>query len=145
VLDAFAGSGALGIEALSRGAAHATFVEREFSASRVLSANVERLGLKPRSTVIAADVRALARKGALPGAPFALLFADPPYRIDEAEVRGLVESLADAGCLEPGALIVWEHDARTITVWPECVEAVGEKRYGSTAVSVAEYVRGATA
>ena len=145
VLDAFAGSGALGIEALSRGAEHATFVERDSASARTLRANVELLDVQAVSTVVVADITSLARRGSVPGAPFSLLFADPPYRIDEAEVRGLVDMLAAADCLKAGAVIVWEHDANTPVTWPECVRGLSERRYGSTTVSIGEYARGTKA
>lgn len=145
VLDAFAGSGALGLEALSRGAKRATFVERDPVAVRTLRSNIVTLDMTTRSTVVVSDVHALTRRNAIPGAPFSLLFLDPPYRIDEAEVRGLIDLLAHGLAMQPGALIVWEHDATRPAKWPEGIEGMAEKRYGSTAVSIGEYMRGETA
>ena len=142
VLDAFAGSGALGIEALSRGAEHATFVERDSASARTLRANVELLDVQAVSTVVVADITSLARRGSVPGAPFSLLFADPPYRIDEAEVRGLIDMLVTADCLRPRAVIVWEHDTGVSVTWPEYVQGLTERRYGSTAVSIGEFAGG---
>lgn len=138
VLDAFAGAGTLGIEALSRGAAHATFVERDGAALAALRANLGSLGLESRSSVVARDsfqaVRALAGTGA-----FALILLDPPYRIDKSEVRGLVESLVVSGGLAAGAVVVWEHDAHDAAQWPVMIEDAGTKRYGDTAVSLGIY------
>lgn len=136
VLDAFAGAGALGIEALSRGAAAALFVERDRAALAALRGNLDTLGLASSSAVIAGDVFATARRGRLPGAPFALLFLDPPYRIDKAEVRGLIETLIDTGALAQGAVAVWEHDSNECPSWPTGMTDAGTKRYGDTSVSL---------
>jgi 16S rRNA (guanine966-N2)-methyltransferase len=78
VLDLFAGSGVLGIEALSRGAASATFVERDARVAGVLGGNVERLGLEGRSRIVRGDAVRLLET-AIPGGPFDVVFVDPPY------------------------------------------------------------------
>ncbi len=142
VLDVYAGSGALGLEAISRGALHATFVEKNADAVRVLRANVALLGAKDRVTVIHADVRALARRGALPGTPFSLLFLDPPYRIGQSEVRALIDGLRETGCLADGAIVVWEHAAADDVSWPVALEPLFELRYGSTRIDAGTYTRG---
>ena len=101
VLDAFAGTGALGLEALSRGAAHATFLERDRSALAALRANVEACRAGDRAAVLAADATLPP-----PGRPCGVIFLDPPYG------RGLVAAalagLARAGWIAPGALAVVE-------------------------------------
>ena len=135
VLDAFAGSGALGLEALSRGAARATFVERERRALEVLRSNIEDLGVEGSSTVLSGDVCTRAASDTISGAPFSLLFLDPPYRIDESEVRGLVDDLLGSGSLAPAALIAWEHAADSAPELDESFEDIGRKTYGSTHVS----------
>ena len=103
VLDLFAGAGTLGIEALSRGAAHATFVEQSRDAVRALERNLTTTGFLARSTVVTAEVaRYLSSK---PSGPFTLAFADPPF----ADVSGLEATLAHPGlrgALAPGALTV---------------------------------------
>jgi len=142
VLDAFAGSGSLGLEALSRGASRATFVEKSADAARALRANVESLRVAERSTVIDADVRRISKRGMLPGAPFSLLFLDPPYRIEQSEVRGLVEALSRTGSLAHGTVVVWEHDAGHDLGWPDSIEPLFDLRYGSTKVDVGAYARG---
>lgn len=78
VLDLYAGTGALGIEALSRGAASCTFVERDRTALRVLRANLDQLGVRDRTTVLAGNALAMA-----PGVPADLVLADPPYGFDQ--------------------------------------------------------------
>lgn len=143
-LDLFAGSGALGIEALSRGVGRVTFVERDRAALAVLRANLERLGLAGRSTVRAEDAFGLTKRQLLPDGPFALLFVDPPYRIDESEVRQSVERLASHGSLAEGALIVWEHSTSALVEWPCGFEDLGPRRYGDTTVSMGIVRRGDT-
>ena len=139
VLDAFAGAGTLGIEAISRGAVRATFVENEKAALHALRGNRDSLKIVDSANVVAADMFALAGRGHLSGAPFALLFLDPPYRIDKSEVRGLIESLARSGALMAGAIVVWEHSADRPALWPEMVSELSSKRYGDTAVSLGIY------
>lgn len=114
VLDAFAGSGALGIEALSRGAAFATFVEHDSSALKALRANIASLSLsRTAAEVRAGDTFAVCTQDAFlsraAAAPFSLVMLDPPYALPAAEVAGLLFSLADAGALAPGALVSYEH------------------------------------
>ena len=114
VLDAFAGSGALGIEALSRGAAFATFVEHDLSALKALRANIASLSLsRTAAEVRAGDTFAVCTQDAFlsraAAAPFSLVMLDPPYALSAAEVAGLLFSLADAGALAPGALVSYEH------------------------------------
>lgn len=99
VLDAFAGTGALGLEALSRGALHATFIERDRAALAALRANVAAVGAA--ATVLAAD--ALRPP---PGMPCGLVFLDPPY--DQGLVPRALAALRDAGWIAPGALVVAE-------------------------------------
>jgi 16S rRNA (guanine966-N2)-methyltransferase len=106
VLDLFAGSGVLGIEALSRGAASVTFVERDRRTLELAETNVERLGLSRESRLVRGDAfRLLA--GGLPGGPFDLVFIDPPYGSGMA-ARALA-LLGDGDDVTAGARIVVEH------------------------------------
>ncbi len=136
-LDLFAGSGALGIEALSRGAPHATFIERDRTALSCLRSNLESLGLVASATVLAGDARSFMRRAAPPGGPFSLLFLDPPYRIDKSEVRSAVVTLARTGAVTAGTLVVWEHATTEVPEWPEGFGDLGARRYGDTTVSMA--------
>ena len=132
VLDVFAGSGALGIEALSRGAAHATFFETAKPALAAVRANLHELDLEARATVVAGDAVALAARHA-PPAPYRLVFIDPPYRSDLAVRAGQAlspEKLAD------DAVIVIEHDRRNAP--PDELGSLlrtDQRRYGDTLVS----------
>ena len=141
-LDAFAGSGALGLEALSRGVASVTFVDTDRNALAALNTNIATLGAQPRTLVVAGDSRLLAARGRVPGGPFALLLLDPPYRLDAGEVARLVSELTAHALLEDGATVVYEHATGALPQWPAGVSEVVRKRYGSTEVDVARYERG---
>ena len=106
-LDLFAGSGAAGIEALSRGAAHATFVERDAGAIRTISANLRRTGLEDRATLTRAEVLGWLRDpGRARGPAVDLVIIDPPY----GEAGALVSALEAVGpILTPGARVVAKH------------------------------------
>jgi 16S rRNA (guanine966-N2)-methyltransferase len=134
VLDLFAGSGALGLEALSRGAAHATFVDAGKPALAAIRANLRELGLEDRAAVLAMDAVAAAQRP--PPAPWGVVFVDPPYASDLA--RRAVLALPPAS-LAPGARIVIEHDRRGTP--PEALGSLlrtDQRRYGDTMVSFFE-------
>jgi 16S rRNA (guanine966-N2)-methyltransferase len=131
VLDLYAGSGALGLEARSRGAAHVTAVESDRRALQTLTANVETVGLG-EVEVLAEDVRrALTRR--LPGEPFDVVLADPPYRTGDEELAAVLDDLV--AHLAPEAIVVVERAARDGDVpWPADLLAEASRRYGDTAV-----------
>jgi len=133
VLDLFAGSGALGIEALSRGGLHAVFVERSRPALLALRENLAALALAGRSRVVAAD--AMAAPSAAAG-PFDLVLADPPYAAG-LEARIVEEAVAR---LAPGGVLALEHTARNAPPDPPEGLAVWKtRRYGHTSITL--YVR----
>ena len=133
-LDLYAGTGALGIEALSRGIERAVFVEKDRAARRTISENLARTGLSDRAEVIAGDVGRVVERLALRADRYDLIFADPPYRIAASEVRGLVSRLGVL--LAPGGRVVIESGEAP----PE--DAFGRegatRRYGGTFVTVLE-------
>ena len=139
VLDLFAGSGALGIEALSRGAAHVTFLEAHARTAAVIRANLEELDL-PRSQwqVLAARVEAWLPKARPAGPPLVILL-DPPYSSGAAE--GALAALAKARAVPEGATIVLEAAARTSLKAPPGLELLQVKRYGDTQVLYLEKAR----
>ena len=143
VFDAFAGSGALGLEALSRGCTHAVFAEQDKAALLTLNKNIAAFDVVSETRVISGDVFATAARSALPGAPFTLLLLDPPYRLDAAKVAGLVGDLATNDLLADGAIVVWEHARGNEPPWPSGFGLVKRKRYGTTEVDIAVYERGA--
>jgi 16S rRNA (guanine966-N2)-methyltransferase len=141
VLDLFAGTGALGIEALSRGAGHVTFVDSARSAIAAIRGNLRALGVDDRATVIAADAVAAARQA--PAAPWQLVFVDPPYRSDLA-VRAIT-ALPEAH-LAPGAVIVIEHDRHNAPPDPlGSLLRTDQRRYGDTLISFFVPPRGGSA
>lgn len=137
VLDAFAGSGALGIEMLSRGAAWATFFDIDRRAAALVERNLSTLCCaRSRYRVVTGDVALAARRARVVGAPFDLVLLDPPYAMAADEVSALVIALDQAGALAPGAVVLYEHAASAPGIWPEGFELLREKRYGITAVDV---------
>lgn len=137
VLDAFAGSGALGFEALSRGALRSVFIESDAEARRALQENAEDLCAGSRARIVAGDAFALARRGGLPDGPFGLILLDPPYRIDAARVEQFLEDLVAAGLVARDGVVAWEHASDVPVSWPAGFDAHASKRYGSTALDVA--------
>jgi 16S rRNA (guanine966-N2)-methyltransferase len=129
VLDLYAGTGAVGLEALSRGAKHATFVERNRSAIDVLRRNVAATGLAGAEPV-AASVTAYLDTG-MASAPFDFTFADPPYALAESALVEVLRALADPRWTAPGAIVVVERAAGvSAPEWPIGYESIKEKRYG---------------
>ena len=128
VLDLFAGAGALGIEALSRGAAHALFVDDGVEARALLRANVETLGLGGLTRIFRRDATKLGP--AHPLEPFDLVFLDPPYGKGLAE-KALM-SARDGGWLKPHALIVVEEAADAGFAAPDGFEELERRKYDDT-------------
>lgn len=125
VLDLFAGSGALGLEALSRGAAFAEFVESNAKAASVIKRNLTDLGASGTVTRTTAE-KYVARPAP---EPFDLIFLDPPYALSTGELGVLIAALR-----QPDALFVVERSSRDPFTWPEGVEALRDKTYGETRV-----------
>lgn len=139
VVDLYAGSGALGLEALSRGARRCVFVESDRKAAALITANARSLGASAEeATVVQASVNsALAAR--MRGMGASLLLADPPYRIEPLEFSQVLEGLATAGVLEHDALVVYEHSTQSDVVWPLGFTVRADRRYGDTVVSFATY------
>jgi len=130
VLDLYAGSGALGLEALSRGAVHARFVESDRRAAAVLRRNVADLAL-PGAEVSVAAVETVLE--GCPDAPYDLVLLDPPYALDDEELARVLAALPGGGWLAPGAVLVVERSARSAAPrWPCGVAALTARRYGDT-------------
>jgi 16S rRNA (guanine966-N2)-methyltransferase len=131
VLDLYAGTGALGIEALSRGAVHATFVESARPALTALRQNLAALALGDRSEVVAGRVERLVRAAGAP--PYDLVLADPPWA-DVSSAREAIAALVAKGHLAPGALVVLEHAARDREIAIAGLEEGDARAWGDTAV-----------
>ena len=137
VLDLFAGTGALGLEALSRGAARATLVEKASAAARVASANVRATGLPAR--VVTADVRAYlgARSGEALTGENDLVFIDPPYDIPEGDMTTVLSALAP--WVGPDSLIVVERSTRApAPTWPPFLVLEDTRAWGETVAYFAD-------
>ena len=130
VVDLFAGSGALGIEALSRGAKSALFVDNGAEARALLRANVEAFALGGVTRIWRADATVLGRAPA--GSPFTLAFLDPPY--DKGLAGPALAGLVDGGWLGPGALVVVEESAKAEIPAPAALRVVDERVYGETKI-----------
>lgn len=132
-LDVYAGSGAVGIEALSRGSPRAVFVESDRVAAQVIRDNLSALRLGDRSTVLALPAAGAAQR--LAGLAAHTVFADPPYDIAADDLRAVLLALHDVGAIAPDAVVVVERAAqrRDPWAWPETsVVAVRDRRYGGT-------------
>ena len=135
VVDLYAGSGALGLEALSRGAASVLFVEQDRRAAEVIAGNIAAVGL-PGAQVRRGSVAAVLAAGT--GAPVDLVFADPPYEVPAAEVESMLALLGSAGGVSAGSVIVVERPAAGPSLsWPAGWEAWPQRRYGDTRIEAA--------
>ena len=136
VADLYAGSGAVGLEALSRGAAHTLLVERDRRALDVVKANAATVGL-PGAVAVGQDVVRLVSAPASGQArpPYDLVYVDPPYDHDDAEVEGVLVGLAAHGWLADGALVLVERSRRGAGfLWPDGYEPDRDRAYGDTLV-----------
>jgi 16S rRNA (guanine966-N2)-methyltransferase len=131
VLDVFAGTGALGLEALSRGARHASFIEQDRGALAVLRSNILACGAADRATVLAADALGVTRGPAARGPAASLVLLDPPYGHDL--VTRAMARMRAAGRIAPGALVAAEtgRDEATLPVTP-----LGERIHGAARLTI---------
>lgn len=134
VLDLYAGTGALGIEALSRGAVHATFVESDRNALACLRENLGALAVETRSEVLPVRVTA-ARSPLVKRAPFDLVLCDPPWREVESAAAE-VARLVDQGAISDEGRVVIEHAARGASPQPAGLFAFDQRTWGDTATTL---------
>lgn len=126
--DLFAGSGAVGLEALSRGAAHVLLVESAPRAARTIRENIGALGL-PGAELVTDRVERVLRQG--PAEPYDLIFADPPYAVTDEAVTAMLEALRDNAWLAADALVAVERPTRGAPVlWPDGYTEGRVRRYG---------------
>ncbi|CAM5410432.1 16S rRNA (guanine(966)-N(2))-methyltransferase RsmD [Streptomyces canus] len=129
VLDLYAGSGAVGLEALSRGASHTLLVEADARAARTIRENVKNLGL-PGAEVRAGKAEQIIQQPA-PPEPYDLVFLDPPYRVTDHDLREILLTLRTEHWLAPEALVTVERSTRGGEFqWPPGFDAVKARRYG---------------
>ena len=140
VLDAFAGSGALGIEALSRGATRAVFYERDAKAAAVLKRNIASCKLDAtQAQIVQRDIVKAPPSGQVP--VFDLVFLDPPYAYDPVGVLAMVRLLARGGAVSPEAIVVYEHALPSREEVARAAEnaafkLVSSKKYGKTGITI---------
>jgi 16S rRNA (guanine966-N2)-methyltransferase len=139
VLDLFAGTGALGIEALSRGARRVVFVESARPALAILRQNLADLGLGNEALVVGQPVAKAAAAVLGAGEPFDLVFADPPYAA-LAEVPPLLDALVEQRALAPGAVLSLEHASRDAPPALRGLAPRPSRRYGDTTVTLYDAV-----
>ena len=130
VLDAYAGSGALGLEALSRGAAHATFLDNEAAAVKAIGENLRKLGETGAAKVVRADATRPPRSRE----PCALVFLDPPYRSGQASAA--ITALAGAGWMTPGCIVTVELAHNEDLAPPDGFATIDERRYGAAKIVI---------
>lgn len=129
VLDLYAGSGAVGLEALSRGASHVLLVEADGRAARTVRENVRALGLPGAEVRTAKAGQVVA--GPPPGEPYDIVFLDPPYVVGDAELREILLTLRSGGWLAEGAVVTVERSTRGGEFgWPPGFEGLRSRRYG---------------
>lgn len=129
-LDLYAGSGAVGLEARSRGAGVVTFVEQDRRTAALITRNAAALGFS-RARVVSASVATVLQSP--PAAPYDLVFSDPPYPTPDEDVDADLVALVAHGWLVPGALVVVERGTkRTQLTWPDGIVEERTKRYGET-------------
>ena len=136
VLDLYSGSGGLGLEALSRGAASVLFVEADRTAAEVLRGNIAAVGLG--GVVRQRRVLDVLRAGS--GEPVELVLVDPPYALDETELADGLAALAPGGWVHDGSLVVVERHRRSGPPhWPEGFRILRDRKYGQNVLYRAEY------
>lgn len=138
VLDLFSGSGAFGIESISRGAAEAVLIEKDLRAADTLHTNVANFGIKNARVVIADAFAEVAQKSGR--GTFDVVFIDPPYAFGDEHVNSLITNLVANNWLNDYALIVVERGSRSQVQWPESVEELRKKVYGDTSIWYGQYL-----
>ncbi len=140
VLDAFAGSGAIGTELLSRGALHVTFADRDREAAQRIRSNMRMLKAQGSEySIYTGDIFQLASAKALDGAPFNCIMLDPPYKMDPSDVVEVIGSLARNNAISEGACIIYEHAKHTPLLEADTLVHVKQKKYGTTLVELYTY------
>lgn len=138
VLDLYAGSGALGLEALSRGAARATFVEANPKTAAVIERNVDALGFSGATVLSRPVATVLAGHG---GGPADLVLADPPYDTAAEDVNAMVAALGTSGWAAVGTVVAVERRRSSPSLtWPDGWSVWSRRHYGDTRLEIAECV-----
>jgi 16S rRNA (guanine966-N2)-methyltransferase len=139
ILDLYSGSGAFGIEAISRGAHEAVFVEKDRKAAEVIKKNLDDLKIA-RATVTAQDVSTFLNAPTGVGS-FDVVFSDAPYEVDDATIDNQLSHLVTNGFLNDGAVVLVERSKGATILWPAGFSDHKSRRYGDTLVEIARYDR----
>lgn len=140
VLDLFAGSGALGIEALSRGVAKAIFVDSHPESITLTRNNLSLTGLLDSATLLLMDANKALKRFSTEGRLFDIIFADPPYN-DKELSHSILKLLADQEYLSSGGVIAFETDSRSELKLPDNLQLSSRKIYGETSLCFLEFIR----
>ena len=136
-LDLFAGSGALGLEAVSRGASRAVLVDQSREAAQCIRRNIEKLRFQDRAELLTCDWKQAVSKLARESRKFDLVFLDPPYRMDD--LGPLCDELDGAGLLNPEAVVVWERRTGTKNELSPAFALMKQRTYGDTEMLLYRY------
>ncbi len=140
-LDLYAGTGAVGLEAWSRGAEHVRFVEQDRATAALIRDNARELGCRVADVVTASVGTVLSTPPPARYDPYDVVFSDPPYPLPDDAVRRDLEAMRDHGWLAPGALVVVERGRErrgAVWAWPEGYDEGRTRRYGETVLHYAE-------
>ena len=130
VLDLFAGSGALGIEALSRGASQAVFCDNSLDSIKIIKSNIEKARVADRSQIVSGDFKRCLRDMEAKNQSFDMIFVDPPYY--EGLFEEVLDTIRSCKILKKDGIVIVEHDAKKPIGQVECLEVYKEKKYGIT-------------
>ncbi|MDD5711338.1 MAG: 16S rRNA (guanine(966)-N(2))-methyltransferase RsmD, partial [Smithellaceae bacterium] len=136
-LDIYAGSGSVGLEAISRGAARAVFIERDRKLASALEASLEELDFIGRGEVLCADMAKAIRTLATAEKSFDIVFADPPY--GRGYLQDAIDVVGDTSILSSGGAFILQHSTRDTDWQSGSFEIIDQRRYGDTAVSFMKY------
>lgn len=130
VLDLFAGSGALGIEALSRGASQAVFCDNSLDSIKIIKSNIEKARVADRSQIVSGDFKRCLRDMEAKNQSFDMIFVDPPYY--EGLFEEVLDTISSCKILKKDGMVIVEHDAKKPIGQVEGLEVYKEKKYGIT-------------
>ena len=130
VLDLFAGSGALGIEALSRGASQAVFCDNSLDSIKIIKSNIEKARVADRSQIVSGDFKRCLRDMEAKNQSFDMIFVDPPYY--EGLFEEVLDTIRSCKILKKDGIVIVEHDAKKPIGQVEGLEVYKEKKYGIT-------------
>ena len=136
VLDAFAGSGAIAFELVSRGARAATLIERDKGCANIIRKNIEQLSAQDMVRLIHGDAFQVAKRSHIPGASFDIVVLDPPYALEAERLSQLIDGLYKRGIIKQDALVVYEHQREKTSLSIKNATIVSQSHKGITSVEL---------